>query len=227
MARPDTPVLPMNAASLAARMLLYCRAMERRAKQKLWILCVCLTAALGGCWRTTTKGAPKETRTNQDSGVLCASDASGCLPETTACERAWEQGEGASCTEENQTCSRVVEECPRDAYDLHEYLVCEGGIWTWQRDVDCETFPFMDDGGAADTGEPDPCAHCAEDEICVQHFDGSCLASEITCRKVSEACRSGECTPECWGELCDEPYTCDIIAPCGNELGATINCYGP
>ena len=62
----------------------------------------------------------------------------------------------------------------------------------------------------------------------MQSFDGMCVTGGIACAPVSEACRSGACTPECEEELCGGgPFQCQIQVPCGTELGATVNCYGP
>jgi len=101
---------------------------------------------------------------------------------------------------------------------------------------------FASDGGAAtwDLGgelSANPCAGCAADEVCTQSFDGMCQLGTVTCRPVSETCRSKltasgakscKSIPECESELCSSPFRCVYDPPCGTEAPeAALYCYGP
>lgn len=98
----------------------------------------------------------------------------------------------------------------------------------------------IDGPGASGESQPNPCASCAANQVCIQLNDGVCSRTSgisAGCQTVSEACRtklasSGQKScyslPECEAELCPLPsYRCIYASPCGNEIPeAAVYCYG-
>lgn len=98
----------------------------------------------------------------------------------------------------------------------------------------------IDGPSASGESQPNPCASCAANQVCVQTNDGVCSRTtglHISCRTISDACRSKlassgqkSCSslPECESELCPLPnYRCVYASPCGNEIPqAAVYCYG-
>lgn len=158
--------------------------------------------------------------------------------------------DGPSCKGSNPaaaTCRKTPTDCiPSTCY-------C-GGEGPWVCTADCRTsLPLCADAGvtdsAPDTGADRPadadsgagaassCSLCSGTEVCVQSFDGMCGGGSVTCKAVSEACRtklsasgskSCKSIPECESEFCATPsYRCVYDPPCGGEAkDAQVYCYG-
>lgn len=154
---------------------------------------------------------------------------------------------GAATCSGSDTCFYPAESCPCGS-DTQWECACAAGKWQCHHneckpcdgaspDASPDGPPGLDscclppdgevDGEVLPEAGPDPCAACKSDEVCVQYFDGTCTTGGPTCVKVSAACLAGSCTPACEPELCPSPYQCQNQVPCGNEAGATLNCYGP
>ncbi len=75
------------------------------------------------------------------------------------------------------------------------------------------------------------CDQCADGEICVQVFDGTCGTLSISCQPRNAACPVDACTPDCMRWHCnggmDPPFfRCDV-GTCGTEVPGAFACYGP
>ena len=92
------------------------------------------------------------------------------------------------------------------------YFDEEAGHW---QIVICDVFPPLD-----------PCQQCTADQICVQGFDGSCLAHSACVDRVVE-CPDNACTPECEAAYCVAPSQCQNGGFCGTESPLAFKCYGP
>ncbi|CAN5858632.1 hypothetical protein BH11MYX2_BH11MYX2_05780 [soil metagenome] len=81
-----------------------------------------------------------------------------------------------------------------------------------------------DDGSAAD-----PCDACSADQVCVQEFDGVCMAHGVACvAKTIECPLTGSCSDECFNAYCSgAPYQCTNRDSCGGESPRAFTCYGP
>lgn len=77
------------------------------------------------------------------------------------------------------------------------------------------------------TGAANPCDMCVG-TLCVQHYDGFCNSSDVTCMANPDGCvppAPGEetCSPAC-EEFCS-PF-CGTMEMCGDEVPGALHCYG-
>jgi hypothetical protein len=87
-----------------------------------------------------------------------------------------------------------------------------------------------------------PCGGCADDELCVQFYDGTCRPMSATCTKVSATCLTAKtdpaicgmtAAPTCRNEICGSSDGGANIFMCGSPkceheiAGTDIGCYGP
>ncbi|MEZ4398755.1 MAG: hypothetical protein R3B06_01955 [Kofleriaceae bacterium] len=99
--------------------------------------------------------------------------------------------------------------------------------------LDGPSGPSIDAGPAVDApvDASAACAACAEDEICVQTFDGTCASLGVTCVTPTTACPAAACTTDCDLALCKGGDPAGILtcaAPsCPDEAPAALHCYGP
>ncbi|WAS97311.1 hypothetical protein [Nannocystis punicea] len=80
--------------------------------------------------------------------------------------------------------------------------------------------------GTATTGSGNPCG-CADDEVCVQLFDGLCSNYATSCEPNPNGCVAGypcaeACQPLCGGNT---PDACNG-GDCPDEVDGAVHCFG-
>lgn len=99
----------------------------------------------------------------------------------------------------------------------------------------CST-PTDDDGASDDAPKfdlpgpdvPSVECNCAEGEICVQFWDGTCSFDAVQCEPNPDGCvpgRPSPCSPACEA-LCGDSACENAGPPCPDDLPGALHCYG-
>ena len=89
------------------------------------------------------------------------------------------------------------------------------------------------DAEACRADRPAQRCDCAEGEICVQFYDGTCQGGGVRCVAATEDCPQAICNDACGRDICgdgENPDTnagsCDPLNSCGGEVEGALPCYG-
>jgi len=72
----------------------------------------------------------------------------------------------------------------------------------------------------------DPCLTCANGQICVQKFDGTCGTAGPSCVTKTVDCPLNACSADCEAAYCMSPYQCRTRSCPGGSPHAFL-CQGP